>query len=89
MSTRRRQTLSQVTLWRKLNGVLQKDLAREMGQSSSTLSQKETGKLSWQQKDLELLYAKFGLSSDYVLGLTTGEDSEANNPEDRHELVMS
>ena len=37
--------------WRKDHDVTQAALAADMGQSASTLSQKENGHLGWQQKD--------------------------------------
>ena len=41
--------------WRKDHDVTQAALAADMGQSASTLSQKENGHLGWQQKDLLFL----------------------------------
>ena len=55
--------------WRKDHDVSQSALAADMGQSASTLSQKENGHLGWQQKDLLFLYDHYGLSADFVLGI--------------------
>ena len=62
--------------WRKDHDVTQAALAADMGQSASTLSQKENGHLSWQQKDLLFLHDHYGLSSDFVLGITVIPHSE-------------
>ena len=59
---------SPVKQWRQDHGVLQKDLAAEMGMSPATLSQKENGHLDWNRSDLAFLKQKKGLSSDFVLG---------------------
>ena len=55
--------------WRKDHDVTQAALAADMGQSASTLSQKENGHLDWHQKDLLFLYDHYGLSADFVLGI--------------------
>ena len=55
--------------WRKDHDVTQAALAADMGQSASTLSQKENGHLGWQQKDLLFRYDHYGLSADFVLGI--------------------
>ena len=62
--------------WRKDHDVTQAALAADMGQSASTLSQKENGHLDWQQKDLLFLHDHYGLSSDFVLGITVIPHSE-------------
>lgn len=62
--------------WRKDHDVTQAALAAAMGQSASTLSQKENGHLGWQQKDLLFLHDHYGLSSDFVLGITVIPHSE-------------
>lgn len=62
--------------WRKDHDMTQAALAADMGQSASTLSQKENGHLGWQQKDLLFLHDHYGLSSDFVLGITVIPHSE-------------
>lgn len=62
--------------WRKDHDVTQAALAADMGQSASTLSQKENGHLNWQQQDLLFLHDRYGLSSDFVLGITVIPHSE-------------
>lgn len=66
---------SPVKQWRQDHGVLQKDLAAEMGMSPATLSQKENGRLDWNRNDLAFLKQEKGLSSDFVLGFQ-GSHSE-------------
>ena len=41
-------------------------LAAEMSQSPASIVQKTNGKTHWQYEDLEYLYNKYGLSSDFV-----------------------
>ncbi|MBT1166798.1 helix-turn-helix transcriptional regulator [Bifidobacterium simiarum] len=68
---------SPVRRWRRAKGITQHQLASEMGQSDANLSQKESGKITWQQSDLSFLKQRYGLSADFVLGFkdssTTGE----------------
>lgn len=52
--------------WRKARGMTQAQLAEEMNQSPTTISQKEHGRISWQQRDLEYFVAH-GLSADEIL----------------------
>lgn len=67
--------VSPVKQWRQDHGVLQKDLAAEMGMSPASLSQKENGRLDWNRNDLAFLKQEKGLSSDFVLGFQ-GSHSE-------------
>lgn len=67
---------SPVKQWRQDHGVLQKDLAAEMGMSPATLSQKENGHLDWNRNDLAFLKQEKGLSSDFVLGFQGSHNAQ-------------
>lgn len=58
---------SPVKKWREEHGILQKDLAAEMGISPATLSQKESGQLDWNRNDY-IFFKEKGLTADFVLG---------------------
>lgn len=51
-------------------------LSSILRQSKGNISNKVNGITSWQQKDLILLHEHYGLSADFVLGLSTTSRSE-------------
>ena len=56
--------------WLVENGLSYRDFAAIMGQSPSSICKKVNGETAWQQKDLLFLHHHYGLSSDFVLGIT-------------------
>ena len=56
--------------WLEENGLSYRDFAAIMGQSPSSICKKVNGETAWQQKDLLFLHDHYGLSSDFVLGIT-------------------
>ena len=61
---------SPIRKWRESCGLMQKDLAHEMGLAPSTLSQKETGRLDWDRDDYDFFFKKKGITADKILGQT-------------------
>ena len=68
--------MSPIRKWRESRGVMQKDLACEMGLSPATLSQKETGRLDWDKGDYDFFFKKKGITADMVLGQTPIESTD-------------
>ena len=62
--------------WLVENGVSYCAFAAVMGQSPSSICKKVNGETAWQQKDLLFLHDHYGLSSDFVLGITVIPHSE-------------
>ena len=62
--------------WLVENGLSYRDFAAIMGQSPSSIRKKVNGETAWQQKDLLFLHDHYGLSSDFVLGITVIPHSE-------------
>lgn len=62
--------------WLVENGFSYRDFAAIMGQSPSSICKKVNGETAWQQKDLLFLHDHYGLSSDFVLGITVTPYSE-------------
>lgn len=62
--------------WLVENGLSYRDFAAIMGQSPSSICKKVNGETAWQQKDLLFLHDHYGLSSDFVLGITVIPHSE-------------
>lgn len=62
--------------WLVENGLSYRDFAAIMGQSPSSICKKVNGETAWQQKDLLFLHDHYGLSSDFVLGITVTPYSE-------------
>lgn len=62
--------------WLAENGLSYRDFAAIMGQSPSSICKKVNGETAWQQKDLLFLHDHYGLSSDFVLGITVIPHSE-------------
>lgn len=67
---------SPVRVWRMGRGLLQKDVAADMGISPAAYSQKENGKLGWSVSDLRYFRDHCGLTADYVLGLNAKDGEE-------------
>ena len=57
--------------WLKAQGISYRRLAASMGSSAATVCKKLNGETPWQQRDLLFFHDKFGLSSDFVLGIST------------------
>lgn len=55
--------------WLKAQGISYRRLAASMGSSAATVCKKLNGETPWQQRDLLFFHDKFGLSSDFVLGI--------------------
>ena len=62
--------------WLKNQGISYRELASSMGQSASSVCKKVNGETQWQQYDLLFLHDRYGLSSDFVLGITVTPYSE-------------
>jgi plasmid maintenance system antidote protein VapI len=75
--------------WLREKGITYRKLAEVLNQTDANISEKVNGNTAWQQHDLVMLHRVYGLSSDYVLGLTTRDVSETNIPEDQRTPVMS
>lgn len=59
--------------WLREHDLSYRKVALQMGQSASGLSKKINGQTAWQQKDLVFFHDRYGLSSDFVLGLSSEE----------------
>ena len=57
--------------WLKAKGISYRTLAASMGSSAATVCKKVNGETPWQQRDLLFFHDKFGLSSDFVLGISS------------------
>lgn len=55
--------------WMQEQGLTYRSLAAEMGLSATSVWQKMHGDVQWQLRDLVFFHDKYGLSSDFVLGL--------------------
>ena len=53
-----------------------RNLAASRGSSAATVCKKLNGETPWQQRDLLFFHDKFGLSSDFVLGISPDADRE-------------
>lgn len=63
--------------WMLDHGLTYRTLAPLMGQSASNICKKVQGAVAWQSSDLRFFHDRYGLSSDFVLGLdgeTDGAD---------------
>ena len=61
--------------WLKAQGISYRKLAASMGSSAATVCKKLNGETPW-QRDLLFFHDKFGLSSDFVLGISSDADRE-------------
>lgn len=55
--------------WLSDSGISQRQLAELMNLTASTINGKVNGWIAWQPDDLTFLHDRYGLSSDFVLGL--------------------
>lgn len=62
--------------WLQDHHILYKELAFLMGQSVASVCRKVNGTVPWQQSDLVFLHEKYGLSADFVLGLSSHNKEE-------------
>lgn len=62
--------------WLKAQGISYRRLAASMGSSAATVCKKLNGETPWQQRDLLFFHDKVGLSSDFVLGISTDAQEE-------------
>lgn len=69
--------------WMQEQGLTYRSLAAEMGLSATSVWQKVHGDVQWQLRDLVFFHDKFGLSSDFVLGL----DGEAERADTQLEVA--
>lgn len=74
---------SPLKVWLLEQGMSYRSLATRMGQSPSNISKKLNGHMKWQSNDLVWIHLNFGLSSDFVLGL-----SDEQNHVEHRELVL-
>lgn len=58
---------------REDNDIKQKDLCKVLGIAQNTYSQYETGKIAWTDDTLVKLAGYYGVSVDYLLGLTSAK----------------
>lgn len=65
--------------WMRDRLLTYRSLAELMDQSPSNVWKKVNGKMAWQSSDLRFFHDKYGLSSDFVLGL----DGEADGADSR------
>lgn len=68
--------MSNMKRWLREHGISYAQLAKQLNQSQPSISQKVNGETAWQQKDLLFLHDHYGLSSDFVLGITVIPHSE-------------
>lgn len=61
---------NQFKQWLSANGVKQSEIAALIGKSLSTTNAKINGTTAWLPQDLDSLKAAYGLSADFVLGLS-------------------
>ncbi len=66
--------------WLRDQGISYRRLAEMLGQSASSICLKVNGRVGWQADDLLKLYALFGLSSDFVLGISSLMEARAMHP---------
>lgn len=58
--------------WMRSQSLTYRSLATQMGQSYSNVWKKVNGHMAWRPSDLRFLHDTYGLSSDFVLGLSDG-----------------
>ena len=69
-------TSSQMKLWLQRHGISQRYLASLLDLTPGTINGKVNGWISWTQHDLEVLHKEFGLSSDFVIDLSSIEQTQ-------------
>lgn len=68
MLEQKNETSSVMKCWLADQHISYRALGRILNLSSSSVSKKVNGTVSWQPKDLRTLNERFGLSADFVLG---------------------
>lgn len=63
--------------WLEKACISQADLARELGVTRQTINGKVNGWMSWTQRDLVKLNQAYGLTADFILGITPYEVAPA------------
>lgn len=58
--------MSNMKRWLLENSISYSSLAREMGQSTASVTQKANCKTHWQYSDMSFLRDRYGLSADFV-----------------------
>lgn len=56
--------------WLRIQNLSQTALAKDLKLSNSVVSMKIAGKTAWTAADLRILRKKYGLTADFVLGLS-------------------
>ncbi|MDU2421855.1 MAG: helix-turn-helix transcriptional regulator [Bifidobacterium scardovii] len=75
--------------WLAERGLSYRDFAAIMGQSPSSICKKVNGETPWQQCDLLFLHDRYGLSSDFVLGIAVlPYPEEVGADSDTHECLL-
>ena len=74
--------------WLKAQGISYRRLAASMGSSAATVCKKLNGETPWQQRDLLFFHDKFGLSSDFVLGLSSDSVARRVNGENPLDVLV-
>lgn len=68
--------MSNMKRWVQEQGISYAQLAKELGQSDASITQKLNLKTSWQHRDLVALRNLYGLSSDFVNDFVSYESVE-------------
>lgn len=66
--------------WLRDQDISYRRLAEMLGQSASSICLKVNGRVDWQADDLLRIYGLFGLSSDFVLGISSILETRAMHP---------
>lgn len=74
--------------WLRERGILNSQLAAELSQSTSNITQKVNRKTAWQRRDFVRLRELYGLSSDFVQDLIPYEAEFTGDPQ-QHEGVLA
>ncbi len=71
---------SPMKTWLRDQDISYRRLAEMLGQSASSICLKVNGRVDWQADDLLRIYGLFGLSSDFVLGISSILETRAMHP---------
>lgn len=71
---------SPMKTWLRDQDISYRRLAEMLGQSASSICLKVNGRVDWQADDLLRIYDLFGLSSDFVLGISSILETRAMHP---------
>lgn len=80
--------VSNMKRWLRERGILNSQLAAELSQSTSNITQKVNRKTAWQRRDFVRLRELYGLSSDFVQDLIPYEAEFTGDPQ-QHEGVLA